>query len=54
MRTALSWWLLLVGVCVVAPYIIGVRPRTRRDWFLITGTVMFLTWLLGGVVSVRA
>ena len=54
MRTPLSWFILLLVVCVVAPYVMGVRPRHRRDWILVAITITFLAWLLIGFTSVRA
>jgi hypothetical protein len=54
MRTPLAWCIFLVACCMLAPYLLGVRPKTRRDWILITAAITFLTWLLGGLTSVRA
>ncbi|HYX80820.1 MAG TPA: hypothetical protein VE714_00410, partial [Gemmatimonadales bacterium] len=54
MRTPWSWYVLLVGVCIVAPYLLGMRPRRRRDWILLTLTIGFLTWLLAGYTFVRS
>jgi hypothetical protein len=54
MRTPLAWYVLLVSLCVLAPYLVGVRPRRRKDWIVLTVTIAFLTWLLGGFVSVRS
>lgn len=53
-RTPLFWCVLLVAVCVVAPWILRVTPRRRRDWMLLTAVIAFLMWLLGGFASVRA
>jgi hypothetical protein len=38
--------LILCGVCIVAPYAFGVRPRTSLDWTMIALTLAFLVWLL--------
>jgi hypothetical protein len=54
MRTPLDWCILLVACCMVAPYLLGIGPKTRRDWLLVTAAITFLTWLLGGFASVRA
>jgi len=54
MRTPLSWFVLLLVVCVVGPYVTGARPRHRRDWILLVITISFLAWLLAGLTSVRA
>jgi hypothetical protein len=52
-RTPMFWFVLLATLCVVAPYLLGVPPRRRRDWMLLTATIAFLAWLLGGFASVR-
>ncbi len=49
MRSFWTWFLILLVVLVVAPYAFGVRPRTRRDWFLIALISAFLMWLLPGL-----
>jgi hypothetical protein len=54
MRTPASWLIVLIGVCVVAPYAARVRPRSRVDWIAMTVTIGFLLWLLGGFASVRS
>jgi hypothetical protein len=54
MRTPWSWFALLVGVCIVAPYLLGVRPRRRSDWIALTAAIGFLTWLLAGYAFVSA
>ena len=40
------WFLIVLAICVVAPYLLGVRPKTRRDWLLIGLTIAFAAWLL--------
>ena len=54
MRTPLSWYALLVGICLVGPYLLCVRPRSWRDWFVMTLALAFLTWLLADFASVRS
>jgi hypothetical protein len=54
MRTPLTWYVLLVSICVIGPYVFGVRPRRRRDWLSVMVTLVFLTWLLAGFVSLRS
>jgi hypothetical protein len=54
MRTPLAWYILLVSLCVLAPYLLGIRPRGRKDWIWLTLTIAFLTWLLAGFTSVRS
>jgi uncharacterized membrane protein len=48
-RTFSFWFVVLVATCVVAPYALGVRPKTHRDWVALTLILAFLTWLLPGL-----
>lgn len=54
MRNPLTWYLVVLALCVTGPYLFGVPPRRRRDWVFLTATVVFLTWLLAGFTSLRA
>ena len=54
MRSAGTWFSILAGVCMVGPYLLGVRPRTRRDWVCLALTLAFLAWVLPLMVSVRS
>jgi hypothetical protein len=54
MRSPFSSYVLLVSICIVGPYLFGVRPRARRDWLWLTLTIGFLTWLLAGFGFVRS
>lgn len=40
------WFLLLVAVCIVGPYVLGVRPKTSRQWLYIAITIAFIAWVL--------
>ena len=51
MRTFSFWCLVLVATCLVGPYVFGVRPRRRRDWFALAIVIAFLIWLLPGLDS---
>jgi hypothetical protein len=46
MESPSTWFLILAGVCVGGPYLLGVRPRTRRQWRYVTLTIAFLAWIL--------
>jgi len=46
MNSAGSWFLLLLLLCILGPYVLGVRPKTRRDWTYIAITVGFIAWVL--------
>jgi hypothetical protein len=54
MRSANTWFLVLTTACIVGPYLFGVRPTTRQDWFLIAVTIAFLAWVLPLMASLRA
>jgi hypothetical protein len=54
MRTPLSWYLVLLVVILVVPYLAGVPPRSRRQWRYLLVTIAFLTWLLLGFASLRS
>jgi len=41
MRSAGTWFLVLATVCIVAPYVLGVRPKTRRHWVYLAQTFAF-------------
>jgi hypothetical protein len=41
MRSAGTWFLVLATVCLVAPYVRGVRPKTRRHWVYLAQTFAF-------------
>ena len=51
MRSATVWFLVLAGVCVVGPYILGVPPKTRRQWLYVGLTLALLAWMLPLMVS---
>jgi len=51
---AATWFLMLVAVCVFAPYLLDVRPRNRRQWLYLTLTIAFLAWLLPLMASLRS
>ena len=54
MQSAGTWFLVLVGVCVAGPYLLGVRPQTRRHWLHLAITIAFLAWVLGLMASLRS
>jgi hypothetical protein len=41
-----TWFLVLTAICVVGPYVLGVRPRTRRHWLCLAVTITFLALML--------
>jgi hypothetical protein len=48
--TPAAWWFVgLITICVLLPYLLGVRPRRLRDWRHMMIAVAFLMWLLLGV-----
>jgi hypothetical protein len=31
-RSPTTWFLVLAGICVAGPYVLGVRPKTPQQW----------------------
>jgi hypothetical protein len=54
MNAAVLWFIVLAGVCVAGPYLLGVRPRTRRQWACLAVALAFLAWVLPLMVSLRS
>lgn len=54
LRSAAAWFVILAAVCIVGPYLFGVRPRTRRQWTLVALTIALLAWLLPLMASLRS
>lgn len=47
--TPAAWWFVgLLAICVLLPYLLGVRPRRPRDRRQVLIAVAFLMWLLLG------
>jgi glycerol uptake facilitator-like aquaporin len=53
-RDPRTLFLVLLGACVVATYVLHVRPKARRQWLLVALTIAFLAWLLPLMVTVRS
>ena len=47
--TLTKWFVALLLLCVILPYVLGVRLRGLRDWRHVVIAIAFLTWLLLGV-----
>jgi hypothetical protein len=54
MNTPTLWLVILAGACIGAPYLLGLRPTTRRQWQYIAVTLAFLAWVLPFMVSLRS
>jgi hypothetical protein len=54
MKSPLTWFAVLVAVCVGGPYLLNVRPRTRAQWAWLAITITFLAWILPLMGSVRS
>jgi hypothetical protein len=54
MRSHTTWFVLLGLLCILAPYVLGVAPKARRQWFFIAVTITFLAWLLLLMAPVRS
>jgi len=53
LRSATTWFAILAVVCVVAPYVLRVPPRTSRERRWLAITLAFLAWILLCVASLR-
>ena len=49
-----TWFLLLVSACVAGPYLLGVRPRSKRERLYVAITIAFLGWVLLLMASLRS
>jgi hypothetical protein len=54
MRSSVTWFAILAAICLVGPYLLGVRPRTRRHWLYLAVTLAFLAWILPLMSSLRS
>ncbi len=54
MKSATTWFFILSGLCILGPYLLGVRPRTRREWTCLVIAVAFIAWVLPFMVSLRS
>ena len=41
-----TWFLLLAAAVFLGPYVLGIRPRTRRERRAVAVTLAFLAWIL--------
>jgi uncharacterized membrane protein len=54
MRSPGVWFVVLVVAgCLVAPYVLGVRPKTTRQRLYVALTIAFLAWVLPLMASLR-
>lgn len=54
MKSAGVWFVVLTTICVVGPYVLGVRPRTGRHWLYLALTIAFLALMLPLMSSLRS
>jgi hypothetical protein len=54
MTAAQAWFLVIAAAAVATPYLLGVKPRTRRQWQYVAITLAFLAWVLPLMVSLRS
>jgi hypothetical protein len=54
MRSAATWFLILAGVCIAGPYLLGVRPKTPRERQYVAVTIAFLAWVLLLMAALRS
>jgi hypothetical protein len=53
-RSPSSWFVALALVCVAGPYVLGVRPQTRRERWYVAVAIAFLAWVLLLMASLRS
>jgi hypothetical protein len=53
-RSPTTWFVVLAGVCVAGPYLLGVRPKTPRQWWYVAIAIAFLAWLLPLMAPLRS
>jgi hypothetical protein len=46
MRSHATWFVMLAAVCMAAPYLLRVPPRTPRQRTWVAITIAFLAWML--------
>jgi len=51
MKDPITWFVILVAVCVAGPYLFHVRPVTARQRLFVALTIAFLAWILPLMVS---
>ena len=54
MRSAGAWFLLLTGASILAPYVLGVPPKTHRQRIYVAVTIAFVAWILLEMVPLRS
>ena len=54
MRSSANWFFMLATICVVAPYVLGLRPTTVRQRRYVSVTIAFLAWILLLMTSLRS
>ncbi len=46
MKSPGTWFLILTGLCIAGPYLLGLPPLTRRHRIYVAITIAFLAWVL--------
>ncbi len=54
MRSHVTWFVVLATASIAGPYLLGVRPRSRRDWTWVAIVLSFLAWVLLLMAPVRS
>ena len=49
MTPSAKWFVALLALCILLPYLLGVRPRRPGDWRHLLIAIAFLMWLLLGL-----
>lgn len=54
MKSPTTWFVILAAVCILGPYVLGIRPSARRQWLFVALTIAFLAWILLLMVPLRS
>jgi hypothetical protein len=53
-RSHTTWFIVLAAVCVAGPYVLGLRPKTPRQWWYLAIAIALLAWLLPLMAPLRS
>jgi len=54
LKSPITWFVILVASCLFGPYILGVAPKTRRQWTYVAIVLAFIAWILPMMASLRS
>jgi hypothetical protein len=54
MKSVGAWFVALAGFSMAGPHLLGVRPKTSRQWMHVAVTIAFLAWMLPLMALLRS